>query len=60
MERNRVGLLPIRASHLAAIEALPPLHRDPFDRMLIAQANAEGFSILSKDAAVRTYETTVL
>jgi PIN domain nuclease of toxin-antitoxin system len=60
MERNRISLLPIRASHLAELEMLPPLHRDPFDRMLIAQANAEGLSILSDDATVRKYAATVL
>jgi PIN domain nuclease of toxin-antitoxin system len=60
MEKNRVGLLPIRATHLAELEMLPPLHRDPFDRMLVAQANAEGLSILSDDATVRKYAVTVL
>ena len=53
MELNRVSLLPIRPSHLANLETLPPLHRDPFDRMLVAQGNAESLSILSHDAAVR-------
>jgi PIN domain nuclease of toxin-antitoxin system len=60
MERNRVTLLPIRASHLASLETLPPLHRDPFDRMLVAQANAEGLAILSDDATLRKYPVTVL
>ena len=60
MERNRVSLLPIRASHLAGLETLPPVHRDPFDRMLVAQANAEGLAILSGDAIVRKYGVTVL
>ena len=55
MEKNRVNLLPIRPSHLAALESLPPVHRDPFDRMLIAQANAEAMEILSDDAIIRKY-----
>ena len=38
MEKNRIALLPIRMTHLSALQDLPPLHRDPFDRMLIAQA----------------------
>jgi PIN domain nuclease of toxin-antitoxin system len=60
MEKNRINLLPIRAPHLAGLESLPPLHRDPFDRMLVAQAKAELFSILSDDAIVREYGVTVL
>ena len=60
MEMNRVSLLPIRPSHLAVLETLPPFHRDPFDRMLVAQANAESLSILSDDAVVRKYAVAVL
>jgi PIN domain nuclease of toxin-antitoxin system len=60
MEKNRVSLLPVRASHLVALEELPPLHRDPFDRMLVAQANGEGMAILSGDAAIRKYAVTVV
>jgi PIN domain nuclease of toxin-antitoxin system len=60
MEKNRINLLPIRASHLAVLEDLPPLHRDPFDRMIVAQANAEGLTILSDDATIRKYQATVL
>ena len=60
MELNRVSLLPIRPSHLARLETLPPFHRDPFDRMLVAQANAESLSILSDDAVVRKYAVSVL
>jgi PIN domain nuclease of toxin-antitoxin system len=60
MEVNRVSLLPIRPSHLTSLETLPPFHRDPFDRMLVAQANAESLSILSDDAVVRKYAVAVL
>jgi PIN domain nuclease of toxin-antitoxin system len=60
MEKNRISLLPIRASHLTQLEMLAPLHRDPFDRMLVAQATAEGLPILSDDAIVRKYAVTVL
>jgi PIN domain nuclease of toxin-antitoxin system len=60
MEINRINLLPIRPSHLAGLETLPPLHRDPFDRMLVAQANAESLSILSGDAVIRKYAVQVL
>ncbi|MEX2273903.1 MAG: type II toxin-antitoxin system VapC family toxin [Vicinamibacterales bacterium] len=42
-------VLPIRASHVAALAALPPLHKDPFDRILIAQAVAEGLGVITGD-----------
>lgn len=45
MERNRVSFLAVRPSHRANLETLPPLHRDPFNRMLGAQANVEGMTI---------------
>ena len=60
MEKNRLNLLPVRASHLAELERLPLLHKDPFDRMLVAQANAEGMTILSDDAEIRRYAAIVV
>ncbi len=60
MEKNRVAVLPIRMTHLAELEKLPPLHRDPFDRMLVAQARAEGMPILSADAALQRYDVAIL
>lgn len=53
-------LLPITADHAAAVQALPPLHRDPFDRMLVAQALAEPLRLLTQDAALKAYSDTVL
>ena len=60
MEKNRLLTLAIRLSHLAALEALPPLHRDPFDRMLVAQARAESMPILSADSNLPKYGIEVL
>ncbi|MFN0166024.1 MAG: type II toxin-antitoxin system VapC family toxin [Bryobacteraceae bacterium] len=60
MEKNRVAVLPIRMTHLAELAKLPPLHRDPFDRMLVAQARAEGMSILSADPGIRGYGVAIL
>jgi PIN domain nuclease of toxin-antitoxin system len=48
-------LLPIEVSHLAAVTTLPFHHRDPFDRLLIAQALAENMPIVSSDPAFDTY-----
>jgi PIN domain nuclease of toxin-antitoxin system len=47
--------LPITGSHALAIDELAPLHKDPFDRMLIAQASSEGITLLTTDAAVAQY-----
>ncbi len=47
--------LPISASHALAVAALPARHKDPFDRMLIAQATAEGVTLLTSDAQVSAY-----
>lgn len=55
MDENRVAWLGPRASHFNELELLPPLHRDPFDRMLIAQARAEHMQIASVDAQLRDY-----
>ena len=52
-------LLPIWFLHLAALAALPILHRDPFDRMLIAQAIAEGIPLVTADRAMRPYPVPV-
>ena len=47
--------LPITGEHALAIDQLAPLHKDPFDRMLIAQASSEGITLLTTDAAVAQY-----
>lgn len=49
------GLLPIAASHAIALETLPPIHKDPFDRILVAQARAEGMTLLTSDAVLAKY-----
>lgn len=48
-------VLNIRATHITALAALPMLHKDPFDRILIAQAKAEGLTLVTNDASVREY-----
>ena len=47
--------LPIRASHVSALAALPMLHKDPFDRILIAQAIAEGLDFITNDDHITPY-----
>jgi PIN domain nuclease of toxin-antitoxin system len=48
-------LLPIELAHIAALERLPHHHRDPFDRMLVAQAMVERMRLVSGDANVARY-----
>lgn len=47
--------LPIPSEHTIAIETLPDIHKDPFDRILIAQASVEGFTLLTSDHVVSQY-----
>ena len=54
-ELTAARVLPIRASHVTALAALPMLHRDPFDRILIAQAIAEGLDLVTNDEPIRAY-----
>ena len=57
---NGFNILPITPSHLDIVVALPFLHRDPFDRLLIAQAKAESWAIISADVVLDSYEVTRL
>jgi PIN domain nuclease of toxin-antitoxin system len=57
---HRLGILPIQLSHLSALEKLPWHHRDPFDRMLVAQCLAESASLVTVDTQLRRYEVEVL
>jgi len=52
---NGYAELPIRSEHVVAIEALPPLHKDPFDRLLVAQATVEGMLLLTADERLAGY-----
>lgn len=52
--------LPITAEHALRVETLPLLHKDPFDRLLIAQARAEGMQLLTVDASILQYGESTL
>jgi PIN domain nuclease of toxin-antitoxin system len=47
--------LPVTGAHAAAVLDLPSHHRDPFDRLLVAQAQVEGITLVTADAAVARY-----
>jgi len=57
---TRIDLLPIELRHAAAVLALPQRHRDPFDRLLIAQALADNLTLVSGDRAFALYENLKL
>lgn len=52
--------LAVTAEHALRIDSLPLLHKDPFDRLLIAQARAEGMTLITTDNAVAQYQESVL
>lgn len=60
IERDGFAELPLRASHSGQLASLPLLHRDPFDRMLVAQAQVEGASLVTVDSMVRQYDVRFL
>lgn len=52
--------LPVTSEHVLRVDTLPLLHKDPFDRVLIAQARSEGMLLLTVDSTVIQYEEAVL
>lgn len=52
---NGYNELPLSSEHAVAIASLPPLHKDPFDRILVAQATVEGMTLLTADPLVARY-----
>ena len=60
IELTAARVLLIRASHITALAALPLLHKDPFDRILIAQAKAEGLALVTNDRPIREYPVQIV
>jgi PIN domain nuclease of toxin-antitoxin system len=58
--RNNFDILPMSVDHAATVSVLPFHHRDPFDRMLVAQAMVEQVPIVSRDTAFDAYPITRL
>jgi PIN domain nuclease of toxin-antitoxin system len=54
-ELTAARVLHVRPAHITALAALPMLHKDPFDRILIAQAKAEGLSLITNDRPISEY-----
>ena len=56
---NDLHILSINLVHIHAIEMLPLIHKDPFDRLLIAQAQTENIAIISRDSVFQKYPVVV-
>jgi PIN domain nuclease of toxin-antitoxin system len=54
---NEIGILDININHIETLSSLPFIHRDPFDRILVAQCMVEKTVLLTKDDAINLYET---
>ena len=57
---NAIVILPIALAHVLALRELPPTHKDPFDRLLVAQANSEGATLVSSDPIFQSYTVSRL
>ncbi len=60
LERAGVDLLPITARHADRVGTLPMHHRDPFDRLLIAQADVDGLPLITADSEIDKYAIDIL
>ena len=59
LEDNGFHELPIAGQHAVALASLPPIHGDPFDRMLVAQALAEPMALITSDERLAAYPGTI-
>lgn len=59
-EAHNIATLPIEEAAISHLVSLPPLHRDPFDRILVAQAIQHGLTLVTVDDAVRAYPVPLL
>ena len=57
---QHIPTLAIRTAHIRQLAGLPEMHKDPFDRILVAQALAEGLTLATKDALLARYGAPVI
>lgn len=60
LEKEAFEMLSITAEHAHAVGSLAGYHRDPFDRMLVAQAKVEGFTLVTRDAIFEQYQIPII
>lgn len=59
-QTNGIQVLPVKLEHVLTLDTLPAPHKDPFDRLLVAQANVEGALLVSRDPLFSSYPVKVL
>jgi PIN domain nuclease of toxin-antitoxin system len=59
-EDNGITILPIKTDHLSVLEELPLIHRDPFDRLLVATAISEQLTLISVDKNIEQYNVSLI
>ncbi|QSV71961.1 MAG: type II toxin-antitoxin system VapC family toxin [Aphanizomenon flos-aquae KM1D3_PB] len=59
-ERNNIRLISATLPHILELKTLPLHHKDPFDRMLIAQSKIENATLVSRDSVFKSYECSVI
>ncbi len=60
LARTRHEILPVSAAHAWSVSGLPPHHRDPFDRLLVAQAIAEDIPLITHDRQLERYDVRII
>lgn len=60
VNNNSLQILPILDRHIYELNSLPHHHRDPFDRLLIAQVRIEGMTFLTRDISIQNYDVTTM
>ena len=58
--RHRFEKLPVDFQHVSELQRLPPIHRDPFDRMIVAQSRVEGLRIVTRDDNMAAYAVKII
>lgn len=60
LSRDSISALPIEHMHALRVASLPPHHQDPFDRLLVAQAQVEGISLVTVDRQLKPYDIKII
>jgi len=60
VKRNQISIIPIELKHLLVLSILPLIHRDPFDRIIIAQGMTEKLTVISKDSFFKDYDLPII
>jgi len=60
IESNNIQIINITINHVKELDKLPPIHKDPFDRILIAQSIAENFTLITADENINKYDVSIL